>query len=339
MRRLTIDEFISKAKSVHGDRYDYRNVVYVNANTPVEIVCAKHGSFFQAPTNHLRGAGCAICNKIDNRKMLLSDFVSRSNVIHNNTYDYSNVKYVNNKTKVEIMCPKHGVFLQTPEKHLIGRGCPKCAPNYPDTRESFIEKARQIHGDLYDYSRVDYINSWTKVCIVDKEYGEFWQKPNAHLRGEGHALRKPEKCYVTKKLNNSFHTSKAENIVAQLLIAKFGEDDVFCQYSSPVYPFACDFYIGSLDLYIELNIFVTHGGHWFDPNSPDDLARLQYVQDRATTRNLYQQIIKVWTGSDLMKRQIAMTNNLNYLVFWDNNLTDFLKWYNSFDETHILKQY
>jgi hypothetical protein len=339
MRKLTTNEFIEKAKAVHGDTYDYSNVHYENMQTPVEIVCRKHGSFFQRPYNHIRGWGCSLCNKVEKRRLDINEFIIRSQRIHGNKYDYSRVCYVNTKTKVEIVCPEHGSFMQKPEKHMVGAGCPKCRSNYTDTKESFIKKARLVHGDLYDYSNINYINSQTKICIMDKDYGEFWQTPNVHLNGEGHPLRKPERCYTTKKANGTLNSSKPEKIVTSLLYDKFGEDDVFTQYRSDKYPFACDFYIASLDLYIELNIYVTHGGHWFDDKNEDDLDRLQVLKDRSSYRNMYKNMIHVWTDTDLRKRNAAIANNLNYLVFWNNDLTDFLSWYNSFDDTHILKQF
>lgn len=337
MKRLTTDEFIAKAKAVHGDLYDYSKVDYHSMNEKVQFICRKHGVFEQTPSNHLKGHGCLQCTKIDNRRMTMEDFIARSTTVHGDRFDYSKVNLVNTKTEVEIICKVHGVFKQKPEKHFVGQGCPLCAPNHSDTLESFVAKARKVHGDLYDYSQAEYINSGTKICIIDPEYGEFWQTPNAHLNGEGHPMRKPEKCYVTKKAHNSFHTSKPENDVKQMLIDKFGEDDVLCQHSTEKYPFACDFYIKSLDLYIELNIFFTHGGHWFDSNNTNDLARLEKIKQKAAYRNLYSKMIKVWTKTDLKKKAIAIENNLNYLVFWKYDLLDFMNWYNSFDKTHTLK--
>lgn len=87
------------------------------------------------------------------------------------------------------------------------------------------------------------------------------------------------------------------------------------------------------------NIYVTHGGHWFDEHNSDDLQRLEILKQRSVCRNMYANMIKVWTISDLKKRDIAIENNLNYLVFWDNDLTDFMKWCDSFDEIHVLKQF
>lgn len=86
-----------------------------------------------------------------------------------------------------------GPFVQSPEKHMAGQGCPKCAPNHKDTKESFIEKARAKHGDFYDYSKVEYVDEHTPVCIIDPEYGPFWQQPNSHLNGRGNPVRRGEK--------------------------------------------------------------------------------------------------------------------------------------------------
>lgn len=267
----------------------------------------------------------------------MDEFLARSRVVHGDRYDYSRVKFEGTKSKVEIVCPVHGPFMRTPEKHMVGQMCPRCRANYKDTRESFAAKARKVHGDLYDYSRVEYVDQHTKVCIVDPVYGEFWQQPNAHLNGRGHPLRKPARCYATKRKNNSFHTSKPEVIVYGLLTEKFGQDDVFKEYRSERYPFACDFYIKSLDLYIELNIYVTHGKHWFDGENPEDRARLDFIKSRATSRNLYGRMVRIWTVTDPEKRRTALANGLNYLVFWDEDLTDFHTWYDNFDENPVLK--
>lgn len=125
-------------------------------------------------------------------------FVDRAHEVHGDRYDYSRVEYVNNRTPVCIVCKTHGEFQQTPYKHLSGQGCPKCAKNFKDSTVSFIEKARGIHGDFYDYSKVEYVDQRTLVCIIDPVYGEFWQSPNAHLNGEGCPKRRSEKAQKTR---------------------------------------------------------------------------------------------------------------------------------------------
>lgn len=118
-------EFIEKAKQVHGDKYDYSKVEYKTAKTKVIIICKEHGEFEQTPDNHLHGKGCPKCVK--NYKLTQEEFIKRAKEIHNDFYDYSQVKYNNIQEKVTIICPKHGKFEQRPVVHLLGCGCPKCS--------------------------------------------------------------------------------------------------------------------------------------------------------------------------------------------------------------------
>ena len=114
----------------HKNKYDYSKTVYVNNTTNVEIICPTHGSFFQLPLNHKKGAGCpkcAITKKAVNKTLPKSYFISFAREKHNNNYDYSKVYYKNLKTKVEIICPTHGSFWQLPQAHLRGQGCKLCA--------------------------------------------------------------------------------------------------------------------------------------------------------------------------------------------------------------------
>lgn len=115
-----------------------------------------------------------------------ANFIEKAKEIHGDKYDYSKVSYSKVTDKVCIICPEHGEFWQEARQHYKGQGCPKCGVNKrvekrTNTRDSFILKAREIHGWKYDYSKVNYVNSQTKVCIICPEHGEFWQKPNSHL--------------------------------------------------------------------------------------------------------------------------------------------------------------
>ena len=124
MAKLTTEEFIAKAKAVHGDRYDYSKVEYVDSKSEVCIICREHGEFWQKPKNHLSGYGCSICS--GRKKMRTFDFVKRAQNVHGNKYDYSKVDYKGNAEKVCIVCPDHGEFWQRAGNHLKGVGCPKC---------------------------------------------------------------------------------------------------------------------------------------------------------------------------------------------------------------------
>lgn len=189
--RKTTEDFIKRAKLVHNDKYDYSKVVYTRRKDKVTIICPTHGEFQQTPGNHLKGAGCPFC--YGNASLCNDDFIEKAREIHGDKYDYSLINYVNSTTEIEIICPEHGIFKQVPHVHLKPCGCPKCAKCYRYTSNEWIQKAKQIHGNKYDYSNVDYVNSQTKVCIVCPIHGEFNQTPSHHLNGCGCPICKTSK--------------------------------------------------------------------------------------------------------------------------------------------------
>ena len=186
--RSSLSDFITKSSEVHGQKYEYTKVNYVNTQTKVCIICPEHGEFWQTPNHHLRGQGCPTCGIEKNNEKIRStteNFIKKAHLKHCNKYDYSKVHYVNNYTKVIIICPEHGEFEQRPNDHLNGAGCPKCGGNYSPTKEEWIDLANEIHNGKYDYSKVNYMNNHTKVCIICPEHGGFWQRADHHLRGQG----------------------------------------------------------------------------------------------------------------------------------------------------------
>ncbi len=308
MAKLTTEEFIKKAREVHGDRYDYSKVEYVNNHTKVCIICKEHGEFWQSPSHHLEGSGCSKCGKeiladkfrewtkekcheaalrysdlksfrtecksayrtavkhqwlkeytwlshMNHKKWTkeecfevasrykqmyafrtecesaynaairhkwLKDFtwlihkidvskpkkqrqsysqeeiIERLQSIFGDRYSYDKVVYKAMKVPIILVCHEkgadgieHGEFSMRPDNIFSGKqGCPKC---YDDRRsrlqrkpvESFINEANKIHGGLYEYHKVDYINTNSKVCIVCPIHGDFWQTPSNHLKGQG----------------------------------------------------------------------------------------------------------------------------------------------------------
>ena len=208
------ENFINKAKQIHNDKYDYSKVNYVNSKTKVCIICPKHGEFWQEPRHHLSKHGCPMCGKENSdrkQSLTLNEFIEKSNQIHNGKYSYDKVNYVNAETKVCIICPKHGEFWQAPHSHLRGQGCPKCGRerninSIKITNEAFIEKATQIHGGKYDYSKCIYKDSNTKVKIICPIHGEFWQIASSHLNGHGCV-----KCANIGKLNTISDFIKLSN--------------------------------------------------------------------------------------------------------------------------------
>jgi hypothetical protein len=177
---------IEKARAVHGDKYDYSKTVYKGYNTYVEIICPDHGPFFQIPRKHLGGRGCIKCRDARARGSFRKD---EAHQIHGNRYDYSRVTYVNVDTKVEIVCPEHGAFWQTPYHHInVKKGCARCGgiksgDSTRLTTKEFITNARAVHGNFYDYSRCRYVNAKSSVEIVCDTHGAFHQTPTNHVSG------------------------------------------------------------------------------------------------------------------------------------------------------------
>jgi len=192
-KRLTIEEFLEKARKTHKDKYNYSKVEYINNRTKICIICNIHGEFWQIPDNHWRlKCGCPKC--AGNMKLTTKEFIRRSIKIHDNKYDYSKVKYERNDVKVEIICKDHGTFLQTPHHHMDGSKCPKCVNNQQMTKDDFVEKAIKAHGNKYDYSKIKYNHIKNKEIIICKKHGEFKQKLDNHLQGKGcpHCINKNE---------------------------------------------------------------------------------------------------------------------------------------------------
>ncbi len=223
--RLTQKEVIQKFIACHGKVYDYSNVLYTNARTPVEIVCRKHGKFLQAPEKHLAGRGCPVCSK-QNQNAAYSlgtiGFIKRAKEIHGTTYDYSKVSYTNKNTKVVILCKIHGSFEQSPHSHIAGKsGCPDCGKlartkSNRITTKDFIAKAFKVHGTRYDYSKVQYTNNHSRITITCSKHGDFEQAPASHLKGSncpscGTESKKVALTYTLEEfmfVANSVHADK-----------------------------------------------------------------------------------------------------------------------------------
>lgn len=244
-----VSKFIKKSNKVHNNFYDYSKSEYINNSTNICIICPTHGEFWQTPRNHLQGKGCPLCarDKISiARKSNTDIFIDKSKQIHNNYYIYDNVSYIDCTQKVCIICPIHGEFWQSPSSHLSGCGCQICGLEksklkQTQIKETFIQNARQIHYTKYDYSKVEYINSKTKVCIICPKHGDFWQTPDHHLQGEG-----CPKCHLI--------ASKAENeIIDTLKPLKCEQGNRKILNGKEI-----DIYIPSLKLGIEYNGLLWH---------------------------------------------------------------------------------
>ena len=165
--------FISKAINKHGTKYDYSLVDYVKNYIKVKIICKEHGIFEQRPDNHLTGQGCPVCGLISRglkSRSTINDFIIKANNKHNSKYKYDSTIYVNNRTKVSIICPSHGEFLQSPDNHLAGKGCPECAntTNLEHRFEHYKNTPTQFY--IIKYKGLYKIGITTKT--VDKRYAQ-----------------------------------------------------------------------------------------------------------------------------------------------------------------------
>lgn len=193
MRKLTTDEFISKARKAHGnDRYNYDNVEYVNQKTLISIKCNVCGyQFTQTPYAHLKGQGCPKCGRkttADKLRLGKDEFIRKANEIHDNQYNYDNIDYITNNVPVSIICPIHGEFSQLPLNHLQGQGCPKCNPyrNTKYTNEEFINKIKEIFKNELDYTKpIEYNGVDKDVTLYCSKHGAFTKTASLVLQGYG----------------------------------------------------------------------------------------------------------------------------------------------------------
>ena len=292
MKKLTKEQWVGKCQLVHGDKYDYTESEYVDARTKTKIKCKKHNIVFEmTPDNHRRGEGCPICRyekAAEKNRQTVEEFIKKATEIHNGKYDYSRVKYVNNRTKVEIVCPEHGVFTQRPDKHILrGQGCPYCSGNAKRTTESFVKDAKKVHNDKYDYSKVIYSGIHNLVCIVCPIHGEFYQAPNDHLRGQG--------CPHCKQ-------SKIEKIVFDTLTEDNITFETQYKYDDENQKNRLDFYLPKYNVAIECQ----GEQHFIKANKFNRKRTLDEI-----------------IAQDVLKNELCKTNNVK-LIYYTSPLVDSL---------------
>lgn len=191
MKKKTTEQFIKEAKTVHGNKYDYSKVTYKNNTTKVCIICSVHGEFWQIPKDHLKGRGCSKCGHIQtNQSKVLSteEYIKRAKEKHGDRYIYDKTVYKSFKDNVIVTCPIHGDYEVNAHYHISnGIGCPTCAKINCGpkrlTTEEFINKAKKVHGDFYDYSKSVYKLSRLPIIVTCPKHGDFFTTPNDHLMG------------------------------------------------------------------------------------------------------------------------------------------------------------
>lgn len=191
---ISKEMFLERSKKFHNNFYNYDGLKYIDVETKVTIVCPIHGKFEQVPRDHM-GHGCPKCgvNKSTNAsRTTQEEFIKSSQIIHNDEFCYDKVNYIDSKTKVVIICKKHGEFLMKPSKHLCGQKCPKCRGLYKTTEE-FILASNLVHDNYYTYEKTVYVSDQTKVIVTCPKHGNFLITPNNHLRGR--------RCKLCKESN------------------------------------------------------------------------------------------------------------------------------------------
>lgn len=287
---VTTEIFIEKARRVHGDKYDYSKVDYVNNRTKVCIICPIHGEFWQTPSAHLNGQNCPKCSdtQINQETFLLKSFEK-----HGNKYDYSEVKYVDYRTPVCIICHEkdelgneHGKFWQRPANHLRGQNCPKCTHEHQYTTEEWIAKARNVYGNKYDFSKVKYIDCRTKVIITCPKHGEFSVYPTVFLNGNG-----CPKCRV----------SKLEKIMMDILDKRGIEYEYNKRFTwlRKIKPLPVDFYLPKYKTVIECQ------------------GEQHLIKGRQFKNNP-----NIVTENDIIKNKLCGENDVNILYFGEININD-----------------
>lgn len=206
----SVEKVIEKFQKVHGTKYDYSLMSYQGNKHKIKIICPIHGEFEKSPGHHINGQGCPKCGwAITSQKMRLSqeEIIQKFTETHQNKYCYDLVEYIGTEKEVKIICPIHGVFEQLPVVHVGGSGCRICgykkvSDSRVFSREEFIEKANFKHQNKYNYDFVNYVNSQTKVIIICSKHGEFLQKPNNHILGQGCILCRDEDLSLQRKMSD-----------------------------------------------------------------------------------------------------------------------------------------
>lgn len=228
--KLTQEEIIKRGIEIHGDKYGYDKVKYVNINTKINILCKKHNEYFlQSPNNHLRGDGCPKCGleKMVNQKRLKDiEVLNKIKEIHGDRYEYPDFIYKNNSTKFRIVCSFHGEFFKSYDKHINRKqGCPKCVEEkkfkplkksgdvnillsrYTPLHEKqtfFISKCEKVHNNKYSYPNTVFTNSKSKIKIECPIHGEFIQLARLHLSGSECPLCNKEKKRYNQLTNEEY---------------------------------------------------------------------------------------------------------------------------------------
>ena len=239
-RTVNTENLIKRCMKVHNNKYSYEKAKYIDADTKICVTCPVHGDFHILPFNHLGGQGCPKCK---GKNLTQDEIIIKFKKIHKDKYDYSKVIFNKMKEKVCIICPEHGEFWQTPQKHLNGQGCPKCGikkrtENSVLDTKTFINRANIVHNNKYDYNSINFKNLHNKIQIHCPKHGYFEQNAYDHLNGHG--------CPICGQ-----QISNVENRITEF-IKELGLT-VKTRVRNIIYPYELDIFIPSKNIAIEFN--------------------------------------------------------------------------------------
>ena len=301
---------IEKFKEIHGNLYDYSQIEYKSYKEKVKVICKKHGVFLISISKHLQGQGCPECRYIksaNKKRRSVDEVILEAKNVHGDKYDYSLItEYKNTKTKLPIICKEHGIFYQTYDNHVRNKqNCPQCAliqqgiDNRLTTNE-FIEKAKLIHNDDYDYSLVNYNLSEDKVDIICSKHGVFSQIARNHLQGQG-----CPKCFFDK--------SYLEKEILEFIKEILPNIDIIENDREILEGKEIDIYIPSLQIGFEINGLI-----WHSEKYESNKNALLEKTEKCKLKNV--RLIHIFEDDWFNKKEIIKSRIKNILNLTDNKI-------------------
>ena len=301
------DEFFKTAKKLYGEKYSYGK--FTTMYNKIEITCPKHGTCLMYPIYHIgkNSVGCRLCGCDINgiKKSIPKDkFIQKAINIHGNKYSYDNINYTNLQTEISIICNLHGEFLQRPYDHVRGIGCHQCgvirrAESKTLSTDEFVEKAKLIHGEKYDYSKVNYTNNHIKIDIICKFHGIFKQQPTSHLVGRGckkcsYSISKGEVEWLN-------HLGIPDDSNHRSVVVKIGKKrftlDGYNPLTKTAYEYNGDWWHGNPNIY--------------DPKDYNNIAHATFgelykktLEKKITLESAGYKVVSVWESDYKIRQQI-----------------------------------
>lgn len=282
--KYTVNSYLKKANLIHNNFYNYENInLEKGIKSYISIICPIHNKFTQRADHHIYGHGCKKCG---NSRYNTFKYIEKAKIVHDNKYEYNKTIYIDSYNKIIITCKKHGDFKQLPQMHLFGQGCPHC--KY-DNLDDFLKKAEIVHGDIYDYTNINYINSYNYIHIRCKKHGIFKQRPKDHInRKEGCPI-----CNMSKG-ENQIKLFLEKHKIKYIYQKKFKK----CK-NIKVLPF--DFYLPEYNICIEFN-----GKQHYKP--------IKYYGGKKTFEYI--------KNNDIIKKNFCKKDKIHFLIINYNNINN-----------------